>query len=78
MGGVNVSGIVKDAALNLGLGAVPQLSHLLRGVQEMRISLFSGLIPDKTNSRAGGKLYIRYCPMARAPVHSARNHMTIA
>jgi len=30
MGGVNVSGIVKDAVLNLGLGAVPQLSHLLR------------------------------------------------
>ena len=30
MGGVNLSGIVKDAALNLGPGAVPQLSHLLR------------------------------------------------
>jgi hypothetical protein len=78
MGGVNLSGIVKDAALNLGPGAVPQLSHLLRGAQEMRISLFPGLITDKTNSRARGKLYVRYRPMARAPVHSAGNHMTIA
>ena len=30
MGGVNLSPRLRAAALNLGFGAVPQLSHLLR------------------------------------------------